>query len=72
MTKEKMYRYSGRNGLLTTSVLLDGINHILVYLLKASEGKILTNGEVYTYNIIVEEEDLGEWREINDITDKSN
>ena len=28
MTKNKMYRYLGRNGILTTKILLDGINHI--------------------------------------------
>lgn len=72
MTKKKMYRYSGRNGILTTSILLDDIKHILVYELKASSGKILTNGEIFTYTIIVEEEELADWREIDDITDKTN
>ena len=51
MTKTKLYRYSGRNGILTTSILLDDIKHYVVYELKASSGKILTNGEIRVYNI---------------------
>ena len=66
MTKKKLYRYSGRNGILTTRVLLDGINHILVYELRAEEGKILTNGEITTYGIIVEENEIKDWKEIAD------
>lgn len=72
MTKKKFYRYSGRNGILTTSILLDGISHILVYQLKASNGHILTNGEVLTYNIMVEEDEINEWREIQDNAAKAN
>ncbi len=66
MTKRKLYRYSGRNGILTTCILLDGINHIEVYELKAKEGKILTNGEKTTYSIIVEQDAIKDWKEIAD------
>lgn len=72
MTKKKLYRYSGRNGILTTCVLLDGINHIPVFELKAGEGKILTNGEKTVYSIIVEEDAIKDWKEIKDNTNQSN
>lgn len=72
MTKTKFYRYSGRNGILTTSILLDDIKHYDVYELKASSGKILTNGEIKVYSIIVEKEEINNWFEINDDTAKDN
>ena len=64
MIKKKMYRYSGRNGILTTPILLDDIKHYVVYELKAESGKILTNGVDTAYGIIVEEEEIGEWFEV--------
>lgn len=72
MTKTKLYRYSGRNGILTTSILLDDIKHYVVYELKASSGKILTNGGIKVYNIIVEEEEVGKWFEVDDNTAKED
>ena len=64
MTKKKMYRYLGRNGILTTYILLDGIAHIPMLELKAKEGYILTNGERKAYSVIVEEEEAILWYEI--------
>ena len=61
MIKRKLYRYSGRNGILTTCILLDGINHIEVYELKAEEGNILTNNERTTYSVIVEKDAILEF-----------
>ena len=72
MTKKKLYRYSGRNGILTTSVLLDGINHYVVYELKAGVEKLLTDGETTVRAIIVEEDELNNWREIPDNTVKED
>ena len=70
MTTNKLYRYFGRNGILTTKILLDGINHIPMVMLKADEGKILTNGNQMCYSIIIEEQEISDWREIADNTDK--
>lgn len=70
MTTNKLYRYFGRNGILTTKILLDGINHIPMVMLKADEGKILTNGNQVCYSIIIEETEIPSWREIADNTDK--
>jgi hypothetical protein len=45
MKKIKMYKYIGYNGTVTTPVLLPNVdNKLEVYKLKASNGKILTNG----------------------------
>lgn len=66
MTKKKMYRYLGRNGILTTRILIDGVNYIPMIELIASEGNILTNGEITVKFIVIEEKDIGLWREIPD------
>lgn len=66
MTKKKMYRYLGRNGILTTRILIDGVNYIPMVELIASEGNILTNGEITVKFIVIEEKDISLWREIPD------
>lgn len=66
MKKIKLYRYVGRNGSVTTPVLLDDIKHYVYYHLSADETKILTNGEKKAYAIDVPEEELGQWREIKE------
>ena len=66
MTKTKMYRYLGRNGILTTKIHLDGISYIPMVALKAAPGKILTDGERTCYAITVEAEEADLWREITD------
>lgn len=66
MLKEKMYRYLGRNGILTTRIHLDGISYIPMLFLTADAGKVLTNGEVLVKSITIEEEDLPLWSEITD------
>ena len=70
MTKDRKYRYLGRNGILDTKVLLDGINHINIVTIYADKGKILTNGERTQYIVTVEESDEHKWREITDNTKK--
>lgn len=64
MTKTKMYRYVGRNGMITSSVLLDGINHFLMYRLFASEGYMLTDGEKILASVTVFEDEINNWYEI--------
>lgn len=66
MTKIKMYKYLGRNGILTTRIQLDGINFIPMVELIAGEGKVLTNGEKKVKTIIIEEEEISQWREIKE------
>ena len=66
MKKTKMYRYLGRNGILTTHVLLEGVSCSVIYQLAAEEGKILTNGEKNLHTVSVYEEHLDDWHEIDD------
>lgn len=66
MITRKMYRYLGRNGILTTRILIDGVEHIPMVELVAEKGNILSNGQTTTYSIIVEEQEVDSWREIAD------
>lgn len=72
MTKINRYRYLGRNGILTTSILLQGNEPILMYRLIADEGKILTNGEKYVRKVEIFAEDLSQWTEIDLLKSKVN
>ena len=66
MTKIKKYKYLGRNGILVTRILIDGVNYIPMMTLIADEGKVLTDGETVTHSITVENEEVNLWREIPD------
>ena len=66
MTKVKKYKYLGRNGVLVTRILIDGVNYIPMMTLTAEAGKILTNGETSVYSITVEADEVNLWREIPD------
>lgn len=66
MTKIKQYKYLGRNGILVTPILIDGVNNIPMLTLTADEGKILTDGETTVYSITVEADEVNLWREIPD------
>lgn len=66
MKKIKKYRYIGRNGIITSTILIDGTNPILMYALEADEGKILYNGERYSRATTIFAEELEEWKEISE------
>lgn len=66
MITEKMYRYLGRNGNITSKVLLENIAPIPMVNLRASAGMILTNGVITTYSVIVFEDEVKDWKEIED------
>jgi hypothetical protein len=66
MTKTKMYRYLGRNGIITSPVLLDKVEPIVMYELIAAEGKVLTNGEKSLKSTLVFEDEMKDWTEIDD------
>lgn len=68
MTKIKKYKYLGRNGVLVTRILIEGAKNIPMITLNADQGKILTNGEITTYSITIEEDEVKLWREIPDKT----
>lgn len=64
MTKQNIYKYFGRNGVIVSLVFLDYANRMDMYQLVADEGKILTNGERKVHNIIINKEDVKLWSEI--------
>ena len=66
MTKNIIYRYLGRNGIITSPILLEGNAPITMYRLIADTNKVLTNGEIITTMIDVFIEDLDKWTEIDD------
>lgn len=68
MKQYKRYRYIGRNGIITSAVLLDGINHLPMMYLEADAGFILTDGETRVRTIIVEADELHKWYEVVDNT----
>ena len=47
MKKIKLYRYIGKNGIITTPILLEGTKVYEMFTLIASEGKVLTDGEKF-------------------------
>lgn len=66
MVKKKMYKYLGRNGNITTPVLLDGIEHIPMYYLVADKDCVLTKDSETFYNsVTIEEGDLDNWYEVD-------
>lgn len=68
MTQYKVYRYLGRNGIIDSRVLLDGINHILFIELRADPGKLLTDGTRTARSVTVDPEEVSMWQEITDKT----
>ena len=65
MIKKDLYRYVGRNGIITSLVHLDDAKYYPMYRLIAEEGKMLTNGEQVIKSIDIFAEDLGKWTEID-------
>ena len=70
MKQIKQYRYIGRNGIITSNVLLDGIARIDMMRLEATPGFILTDGEHKAYVTTVEIDEIHKWYEIVDNTRK--
>lgn len=66
MIKKDLYRYIGRNGIITSLVHLEDAKFYPMYRLTADEGKMLTNGELTVKSIDIFAEDLGKWTEINE------
>ena len=66
MISQKMYRYLGRNGTITTAIKLENIAPIPMIQLKAESGKILTDGIRTAYSVTVFEAELNNWYEIED------
>ena len=66
MIKTKVYRYLGRNGIITSPILLDSIEPIPMLKLTAEKGKLLTNGEEKVKAKLIFADELKDWYEINE------
>lgn len=67
MIKSKMYRYLGRNGIITSPILLENMEPIPMLNLRASSGKVLTNGEKFVKSITVFVDELELWSEVDEV-----
>ena len=65
MIKKDLYRYTGRNGIITSLIHLEDIKYYPMYRLIAEEGKMLTDGEQVVSSIDIFAEDLSKWTEID-------
>lgn len=66
MIKKDLYRYIGRNGIITSLVYLEDTKYYPMYRLIADEGKMLTDGKLIVKSIDIFTEDLGKWTEIDE------
>lgn len=66
MIKKDLYRYIGRNGIITSLVRLEDAKFYPMYRLIADDEKSLTDGETVTKVIDIFAEDLEKWKEIDD------
>lgn len=64
MTKNKVYRYLGRNGIITSPVLIEGAIPITMYRLIADNNMILSNGKIHVNMIDVFGDEVENWFEI--------
>ena len=67
MKKIKSYRYIGKNGIITTPILLEGAKAYKMFTLIASEGKVLTDGEKVRNVVTIFADELDQWSEIDKI-----
>jgi hypothetical protein len=65
MKKQKLYRYIGRNGEITSPILLEDAKHIPLMELRPEAGYVLTNGSVIReFFVVVHVDEVDEWTEI--------
>lgn len=65
MKQRKLYKYIGRNGTITSPILLEDIKNIPLVELRPEQGFVLTNGkDVKHYSVIIHIDELSEWSEI--------
>lgn len=66
MTKETWYRYLGTNGVINSPVHLEDIYFIRLAMLRPSAGKALTNGIEKRMSVLVSEEEVDLWYEVDE------
>lgn len=67
MTKKNLYRYVGRNGIITSLVYLEDAKFFPMFRLIADENKVLTDGIVKRKSVDIFADDLDQWQEIDEI-----
>ena len=67
MVKKNLYRYVGRNGIITSLVHLEDAHFYPMFRLIADNNKVLTDGSIYTKSIDIFAEDLDKWIDVDDI-----
>lgn len=65
MTKTILYTYFGTNGTITSEVHLEDIYFLRKTRLVAAPGKVLTNGVRKETCVIVTDEDVDKWTEVD-------
>ena len=66
MTKTILYTYFGTNGTITSEVHLEDIYYLRKVRLAAAPGKVLTNGDIKRSAVIVLDEDVDKWTEVDE------
>lgn len=66
MIKKDLYRYVGRNGIITSLIYLDDAKYYPMYRLIADQGKMLTDGDQIVKSIDIFAEELSKWTEIDE------
>ena len=69
MVKNKIYRYLGRNGTITTPILIEGATPIIMYRLISDKDMILTNGHIFVKQIDVFSDEIENWIEVPQVND---
>ena len=65
MIKQVMYEYLGTNGTILTPVHLEDIYYVRKIKLIAESGKQLTDGKRIEKSVLIQEEDVENWSEID-------
>lgn len=65
MKKIKTFKYTGLNGSIFSTVLLEGVANTLLYQLRADEGKVLVKDGEQRSSVLVFPEDVDNWTEID-------
>ena len=64
MKVRKLYKYIGRNGSVTTTILLDDAKYIPLVELRAEPGYVLKNNDVTKQSVVVYIDDAELWNEV--------
>ena len=63
MKKQKVYKYIGYNGTITSPVILPDISSLEYYEIYADNGYFLTNGQKNVQYILIPADEINNWTE---------